>query len=102
MIHKISKTRMGAVKQRMFCHRATNTEHDIAHNTKTTDKKILLLPEMRVTKKSSPGRPQKSGHFRNFSTNRKNFLGHENIFQGSEKTLEEEEIFNFVRKDLVN
>ena len=53
-------------------------------------------------KKFSPGRPQKSGHFRNFSTIRKNFLGDENILQGSEKTLEEEEIFNFVTKDLMN
>ena len=32
------KTRKGEAKQRIiFCPLATNTEHDIAHNTKTTD-----------------------------------------------------------------
>ena len=32
------KTRKGAAKQRTnFCPRVTNTEHDIAYNTKTTD-----------------------------------------------------------------
>ena len=36
------------------------------------------------------------------STYRKNFLRHENIFQGLEKNLVEQEKLNFVPKDLVN
>ena len=62
-IRMISKTKMRAVKQRIiFCPNATNAEYDISNNTKKPDntginkhsktkKKILLFPEMRVTKK---------------------------------------------------
>ena len=41
-------------------------------------------------------------HFKKFSTDSETFLRHENIFQGSEKFFEQHEIFNFVRKDLLN
>ena len=36
-IHRISKTKKRAVKQTIICPRAANADHDIAHNTKTTD-----------------------------------------------------------------
>ena len=41
-------------------------------------------------------------HFKIFSKNRKKFLRHENILQGSDKILEEQEKFNFVWKNPVN